>query len=158
MSLKYLQSFSYILLTLFTLLIYSSCEDKPSKEDPNMEQEDSFDNKDFCLSKSIITSNETWNVSTGAYEAEDCEELKVSKGHYRCCYMEISHNEEDFYTGCMELTKKEYDETGDFIDAIEAGTQSFFGTLSKGYDFEFLNCSSEYLVVTLTFGFILLLL
>ena len=114
-----------------------------------MTQENSYKNAEYCLNKSIVilktNGEKMWNANSAVFNAETCENLKVSKGQYRCCYMEISYDSDDFYSGCHEVTKVHYHELEEWYDEIEEGKDSFFGGLTKDYDMEFFDCNGKFL-------------
>ena len=59
---------------------------------------------------------------------------KYMMGDYRCCFLEFSGGQ-----CCQSVTKGEYDEIDDFIDALESG----------GLDDVDIDCGSKYIISSL---------
>lgn len=150
---------------ILTMLISLIASEPESMEDASASREVQYSSADYCLHYSMLNGTEPdlnggtpMLHSMGVYTSDECKDKKVGQGYYRCCYFEMSKDEKEFYTSCIQLTNEQYHNLGDFYDQIEEGNSDQLLEAGRGYKVEFCDCWSKFLGVKgLIFAIVLLL-
>ena len=70
--------------------------------------------------------------------ADECNKINPVEGFYRCCFIKGKFEGES-EEGCISITKAQYDDIDDAIEAYE----------KAGGDVDSLDCGSNYIIISL---------
>ena len=70
--------------------------------------------------------------------ADECNKINPFEGFYRCCFIKGKFEGES-EEGCISITKAQYDDIDDAIEAYE----------KAGGDVDSLDCGSNYIIISL---------
>ena len=76
-----------------------------------------------------------------ASKVEDCQSKTLGTGEYKCCFFE-AERDGGSSSGCVGVTKEDYDDIDDYIDKAEENS----GLPDADLD---IDCSSNYLLISL---------
>ena len=90
----------------------------------------------------VLQFNFVTNACNGdASKVEDCQSKTLGTGEYKCCFWE-GEWDGGSGSGCVGVTKEEYDDIDDYIDKLEeAGDEA-------DLDID-IDCGSNYLLISL---------
>ena len=71
--------------------------------------------------------------------ADECNKISPKEGDYRCCFVKAKSDDGN-YEGCFSVTKAQYDDIDDAIEAYEK---------AWGADIDSLDCGSNYIIISL---------
>ena len=71
--------------------------------------------------------------------ADECNKISPNEGDYRCCFVKAKTDEGNF-EGCFSVTKAQYDDIDDAIEAYEKAWEA---------DIDSLDCGSNYIIISL---------
>ena len=71
--------------------------------------------------------------------ADECNKINPGEGFYRCCFIKGKFDG-DHWEGCTSITKAQYDDIDDAIEAYEK---------VSGADIDSLDCGSNYIIISL---------
>ena len=71
--------------------------------------------------------------------ADECNKINTGEDFYRCCFIKGKFDGES-EEGCTSVTKAEYDDIDDAIEAYEK---------AWGVDIDSLDCGSNYIIISL---------
>ena len=71
--------------------------------------------------------------------ADECNKINPIEGFYRCCFVKGKFNGKS-REGCTSVTKAQYDDIDDAIEAYEK---------AWGADIDSLDCGSNYIIISL---------
>ena len=71
--------------------------------------------------------------------ADECNKIGPDEGGYRCCFIKGKFAGES-WEGCASVTKTQYDDIDDAIEAYEK---------AWGADIDSLDCGSNYIIISL---------
>ena len=93
----------------------------------------------------VLQFNFVTNSCSGdASSVEDCQSKTLGTGQYKCCFGE-GEWDGGSGSGCIPLTKDQYDNIDDYIDKEEENAEN-----SGLNDYELdIDCSSNYLLISL---------
>ena len=94
---------------------------------------------------------------TSAKKKKECNDLKVSDGMYKCCYVKLKSKVGGIsidYEGCQEIDKNSYDNIDDMIKKAEKDAKDAGGE----YDLDTYDCNSNYLLISIMSLILLLFL
>ena len=74
----------------------------------------------------------------GKKNADECNKINPVEGFYRCCFIKGKFEGES-EEGCISITKAQYDDIDDAIEAYE----------KAGGDVDSLDCGSNYIIISL---------
>ncbi len=94
-----------------------------------------------------IYSQSACDSKTQASKAKDCKDLQTTNSEDHCCYAKGKDENSKDISGCVTVTKENYDKIKDFIKSLK----------DKGYEVKKIDCKSIYLKLSVL-SFILLLL
>ena len=92
-----------------------------------------------------------------AKNKKECNDLKVSEGAYKCCYVKLKGNVAGIsldYEGCQEIDKGNYDKIDDMIKKTKKEAEDAGGK----YDLDTYDCNSNYLLISIMSLILLLFL
>ena len=75
----------------------------------------------------------------GKKNADECNKISPDKDGYRWCFVKAKVDGDNF-EGCISVTKAQYDDIDDAIEAYEKAT---------GADIDSLDCGSNYIIISL---------
>ena len=90
---------------------------------------------------------------TSAKKKKECNDLKVSVGMYKCCYVKGKTVLGD-YEGCQEINKDYYDNIKDYLKKAEDSAKK----AGEEYDLDKFDCNSNYLLISIISLILLLFL
>ena len=76
-----------------------------------------------------------------ASKVEDCQSKTLGTGQYKCCLYEVEYDGGSG-SGCVGVTKEEYDNIDDYIDKAEENSEYADPDID-------IDCSSNYLLISL---------
>ena len=71
--------------------------------------------------------------------ADECNKINPAEGFYRCCFIKGKLDGRN-WEGCTSITKAQYDDIDDAIEAYEK---------EWGADIDSLDCGSNYIIISL---------
>ena len=115
--------------------------------------------RSLVLLISILLASFVLNDSCTGKDAtkyDDCKNLQKSDPSNYCCFVESEYtvgDKEEKHKGCLEITKKDYDNIKDYVKEIKSEAEKS-GVKDISYD---IDCSCSYLTISLL-GLIILLI